>query len=222
MIMMRKANVGPVLTGFLTLVLAACDSGNSGGNAGQTGGGFGRFNQQQGVIPSVEVVRATRGTLPLEERITGRVIARNQTEIYPEAGGLIAEVYVQNGDEVNAGDPLVRLRDSEFTERYQQALSGLEIARAQTAQARANLDLVQSQFQRTQSLVERGLENNVSLETARSQLAIAQADLNLRTAQENQARSLVDERKLQLENATIRAPISGTVGQRNAEVGQLA
>src|SRR5690606_33793839 len=117
MILMRKASVGPVLAGILTLALAACDSGNTtGGNAGQ-GGGFGRFNQQQGVIPSVEVVRATRGTLPLEERITGRVIARNQTEIYPDAGGLIAEVFVQNGDEVNAGDPLVRLRDSEFTER---------------------------------------------------------------------------------------------------------
>src|SRR5690606_32788408 len=152
----------------------------------------------------------------------GRVIARNQTEIYPDAGGLIAEVFVQNGDEVKAGDPLVRLRDAEFNERYQQALSGLEISRAQTAQARANLELVQSQFQRTQSLVERGLENNVTLETARSQLAIAQADLNLRIAQENQARSLVDERKVQLENATIRAPISGTVGQRTAEVGQLA
>lgn len=222
MIMMRKASVGPVLAGILTLALAACDSGNTtGGNAGQ-GGGFGSFNQQQGVIPSVEVVRATRGTLPLEERITGRVIARNQTEIYPDAGGLIAEVFVQNGDEVKAGDPLVRLRDAEFNERYQQALSGLEISRAQTAQARANLELVQSQFQRTQSLVERGLENNVTLETARSQLAIAQADLNLRIAQENQARSLVDERKVQLENATIRAPISGTVGQRNAEVGQLA
>src|SRR5690606_31056918 len=37
-----------------------------------------------------------------------------------------------------------------------------------------------------------------------------------------QAKSLVDERLVQVQNATIRAPISGTVGQRNAEVGQLA
>lgn len=210
------AGLAPALFGLFTLLLAACDSG---GQAQQNANGFGG---QGAIIPAVEVVRATVGTLPLEERVTGRVIARNQTEIYPEAGGLIVEVFVENGDEVKAGDPLVRLRDTEFSERYQQALSGLEISRAQSAQARATLDLVESQYQRTQSLVERNLENNVNLETARSQLSIAQADLDLRIAQENQAKSLVEERLLQLQNATIKAPISGTIGQRSAEVGQLA
>jgi RND family efflux transporter MFP subunit len=160
--------------------------------------------------------------LPLEDRITGRVIARNQTEIYPEASGTIVEVFVQNGDEVKAGDPLVRLRDSEFSERYQQSLSGYEVAKAQTQQARANFALVQSQLTRTESMVARNLENSVNLETVKSQLAIAQADLDLRQAQEKQAKSVSEERRLQLQNATIRAPISGTVGQRNAEVGKLA
>jgi HlyD family secretion protein len=225
------------------ILLSACDSGSSdstaagggqqqsqqggggfgggGGGFGGRGGGGGNFNRS-GTIPAVEVVRAIIGTLPLEERVTGRVIARNQTEIFPEASGLIAEIYVENGDEVKAGDPLVRLRDAEFQERYQQALSGLEISRAQTAQARANLDLIRSQATRTETLVERNLDSGVSLENVRSQLAIAQADLDLRVAQENQARSLVEERLVQVQNATIRAPISGTIGQRNAEVGQLA
>jgi RND family efflux transporter MFP subunit len=209
-----------VAAAFLTLLLTACSG--EGGNAGQ-GGGF--FDQNGGgnvSIPAVEAVQATLGTLPLEDRVTGRVIARNQTEIYPEVSGTIVEIFVENGDEVKVGDPLVRMRDAEFSERYQQALSGLEIARAQTQQARANLGLIQSQVQRTESLVARNLENNVNLETVKSQLAIAQADLDLRQAQENQAKSAADERLLQLQNATIRAPISGTVGQRNAEIGQLA
>jgi len=201
----------------LTLLLSACGGDSSSGAPG----GFFRQNAADSA-PAVEAVKAILGTLPLEERVTGRVIARNQTEIYPEVSGTIVEVFVENGDEVKAGDPLVRLRDSEFAERYQQALSGLEIARAQTQQARANLELIRSQVQRTESLVARNLENNVNLETVRSQLAIAQADLDLRLAQEKQAQSLADERLLQLQNATLRAPISGTVGQRNAEVGQFA
>jgi RND family efflux transporter MFP subunit len=197
----------------LSLLLAACGGG---GEAAR--GGFGQNN----AIPAVEAVKAIVGSLPLEDRVTGRVIARNQTEIYPEVSGMIVEVFVENGDEVKAGDPLLRMRDDEFSERYQQALSGYEVSRAQTQQARANLGLVESQVQRTESLVERNLENNVNLETVRSQLTIAQADLDLRLAQEKQAKSVADERLLQLQNATIRSPISGTVGQRNAEVGQLA
>lgn len=222
----------PVVLAAAMLTLAGCGGSDESPGAGPSGGGGfgggpggfgGGFRPGGGVsAPAVEVVRAIVGTLPLEERVTGRVIARNQTEIYPEAAGLIAEIFVQNGDEVKRGDPLLRLRDAEFQERYQQALSGHEIAKAQTQQARANLELVQSQLNRTESLVARNLENTVNLETARSQLAIAQADLDLRLAQERQAQSLVEERLLQLQQATIRAPIDGTVGQRNAEVGQLA
>jgi len=197
-----------------SLILSACGGQDSAQNA------FQGFNGSQ--TPAVEAVLAQLGTLPLEERVTGRVIARNQTEIYPEVSGTVMEVFVENGDDVKIGDPLVRLRDSEFSERYQQALSGLEVSKAQTQQARAELELIRSQLQRTESLVARNLENNVTLETVRSQMAITQANLDLRVAQENQAKSVADERYLQLQNATIRSPISGTVGQRNAEIGQLA
>ena len=198
----------------ISILAAGCSEGQS---PQQNSGGVGRDN-----VPAVEAVRARFGTLPLEQRLTGRVVARNQTEIYPEVAGPITAIFVENGDFVNAGDPLVQLRDSEFAERYQQAVSGLEIAKAQTRQAEANLELLESQVRRTESLVERSLETTANLETVQSQLAIAQADLDLRVAQENQARSLAEERLLQLRNATIVAPISGTVGQRNAEVGQLA
>jgi RND family efflux transporter MFP subunit len=206
-----------LLATALSFLITACSD-----NAGQTqSGGFGR-NSGQGNIPAVEAVSAIRGTLPLEERVTGRAIARNQTEIYAEVSGPILEVFVENGDVVKAGDPLVRLRDSEFRERYQQAMSGLAIAEAQTRQAKAALELAQSQQNRVASLKDRGLETTANLDTSNSQVTIAHADLDLRMAQENQARSLVDERMLQLENATIKAPISGTVGQRSAEIGQLA
>lgn len=210
-----KSRYGAALGTVLFLMLGACSDNAD----NRTQGGFSRGSQ---TVPAVEVVRARMGTLPLEERVTGQVTARNQTEIYPEVSGPISEVHVENGDLVEAGDPLVRLRDSELRERYQQAVSGLEIAEAQTRQAEASLELAQAQFDRTKSLVDRSLETSAALDTARSEVSIAEADLDLREAQENQARSLAEERLLQLQNATIVAPIDGTVGQRNAEVGQLA
>ncbi|MDT8399411.1 MAG: efflux RND transporter periplasmic adaptor subunit [Pseudomonadales bacterium] len=201
---------------LLALLAVACSNDNTG-----QGNRFGA-GQQMPNIPAVEAVRAQIGSLPLEERLTGRVTALNQTEIYPEVAGIIVEIFAKNGDFVNAGDPLVRLRSAEYEERYQQAASGLEIAKAQTRQAQANLELLQSQLRRTQELLDRKLETRSNLETIQSQVAVAEADLDLRKAQEKQANSLAEERRLQMTNTTIRAPISGTVGQRNAEIGQLA
>ncbi|MDT8427491.1 MAG: efflux RND transporter periplasmic adaptor subunit [Pseudomonadales bacterium] len=222
--------LGHLLLGLLVIALTACSDNapgqqqgsQQGGGFGPPGrGGFGPPGQRQQLIPSVEVVRARIGTLPLEERLTGRVSARNQADIYSEVAGPVMEIHVENGDLVKEGDPLLRLRDVEFRERFQQAEAGLEIAKAQTRQAEANLALLKNQLERTRSLVERQLETESALETLASQVAVAEADLDLRTAQQNQAASLLEERRLQLANTVIRAPVSGRIGRRNAERGMM-
>lgn len=195
--------------------------GGFGGPGGPPGGFGGRGGGGGPQIPSVEVVQAELGALPLEERLTGRVIARNETEIYPEVSGPIVEIYVDNGDYVREGDPLVQIRDTQYIERYQQANSQLEVARAQRRQAEANLDFLRNQLRRIEELTQRQLETTATLESFRSQVAVAEADLDLRQAQENQARSQLEERRLELANTTVTAPVSGRVGQRNAERGQI-
>lgn len=218
---MPSLNIGRTAQCFVVaavLLLAAC----SNDNAEQTGprGERGRPGSGAAPVPSVEVVKAQLGSLPLEERLTGRVIARNQTTIFPEVSGPIVEVHVDNGDSVEEGDPLVTIRDTEYRELWQQAVSGLAIAEAQTRQAEANLQLLRSQLERIRKLSERQLDSQASLDDMRAQVAVAEANVDLRRAQEAQARSQVEERKLQLDHTVVRAPISGKVGQRNAERGQ--
>lgn len=201
--------------------------GGAGGFAGGAGAGPGRFGEgpggmAAGLIPAVEVVAAQFGGLPLEERMTGQVTARNQTEIYAEVTGPIVEIFADNGQYVNAGDALVQIRDTEFRERFQQAESQLEIARAQTRQAEANLEVLTNQLTRVQELRARQLETVAALEAIRAQVAVAQADVQLRLAQQRQVQSQLEERRLELSRTTVRAPTSGTIGMRNAERGQIA
>src|SRR5690606_5697386 len=59
--------------------------------------------------PAVEIVQAKRGSLPLEQRLTGSVKARNQTKIFSEVSGHIVEVFINDGDFVSAGDKLLRV-----------------------------------------------------------------------------------------------------------------
>src|SRR5690606_29169026 len=67
----------------------------------------------------------------------------------------------------------------------------------------------------------RQLETTATLETIQVEVAVAQADVDLRAAQLRQAQSQLEERRLELLNTTVRAPISGLVGLRNAERGQM-
>jgi RND family efflux transporter MFP subunit len=173
-------------------------------------------------MPAVEAVEVRYGSLPLEERLSGSVRARNQTEIFAEVSGTIAEVFVDDGAEVEAGTPLVRLRAREFEERVRQAESGLQVAVARVRQAEANLARVRAHLERTQTVVDRGLGTGAELDTARADAISAEADLTLMEAQRDQAASVVEERRAELDDTLIRAPIAGLVGARNAEVGQQA
>jgi len=103
---------------------------------------------------------------------------------------------------------------------YQQAQSGLAIAEAQTRQAQANLQLLRTQLQRTQELVQKQLDTKAALDDMQAQVQVAEANVELRRAQEAQARSQMQESKLQLDYTVVRAPVYGWVGQRNAERGQ--
>jgi len=171
------------------------------------------------VIPSVEAVEARYGSLPLVERFSGNVKAENQVPIFPEISGRVEEVYVENGETVSKGQPLVKLNDDQFQQQLEQARAGLRINEARVRQAKANLSQIQAQYDRIKQLAEKDLSSDLELEQVQAQLETAKADLELAEAQRDQSLSLVEERQEQLSRTVIKAPISGTLGQRNAEVG---
>lgn len=179
-------------------------------------------NRDSERAPTVEVLKAGFGSLPLEERLTGVVRARNQTGVYPEIAAPITEVYVNNGDRVKRGDPLVKLQDTEFRERLKQAESGYQIAVAQEHQAQTRLNQMEIRLNRIATLADRQLESQAELEAIQAEVESAKANLALAQAQRNQAASVVDEREAALDNTIVRATTDGFIGLRSAEVGQQA
>lgn len=174
------------------------------------------------VIPAVEAVQSQYGALPLVERFSGNVVSENQIELYPEVNAQIAEVYVENGDYVKKGDPLVKLQDEPFRKQLQQADAGLNINKARLKQAQARLSELQGQYDRIQTLAEKDLSSEVEIEQINAQKISAEADVELAEAQVDQSEALVEERQNQLTKTTIKAPVTGTIGQRNAQPGMQA
>lgn len=172
-------------------------------------------------MPAVEALRADFGSLPLTERFSGVVKAKNQVEIYPEVSTVITQVHVNDGEMVAKGAPLVTLRDTEFRERLKQARAGYQITVAQVKQAEARLQKVRSDLTRTQTLVEKDLASANELETIQAEFTSAEADVALAKARVEQAQATVDEFLDALAQTVVRAPVAGTVGNRNAEVGMF-
>ncbi|MEX2586342.1 MAG: efflux RND transporter periplasmic adaptor subunit [Balneolaceae bacterium] len=191
------------------LLLQGCSSNSENGQA----------MRGQQPPPAVEAVQAQFGSLPLEERLSGTVRSGNQIAIYPRISAPVEEVFVENGEAVEAGDPLVRLEDRDYRERLQQAEASLRIAEAQARQAEVRLNELQSQLRRQRTLAERDLISASELESIEAQVAGAEADYDLAQAQVDQAQSTINERETELSRTVIRSPITGVVGVRNVEVG---
>ena len=148
---------------FLTaiLVLSAC-SGED-----EMGGSYSNV-----VIPSVEAVQARFGSLPLQQRLSGVVQAQKQVEIYPRISAPVEEVYKQDGDQVEQGDPLLKMRDREFVARVNQAEASLQINRARLKQAEAVLKEAESLLRRQQQLYNQDLSSDIELERAQAENAV--------------------------------------------------
>ncbi|MCC5933600.1 MAG: efflux RND transporter periplasmic adaptor subunit [Candidatus Cyclonatronum sp.] len=199
-----------ILLGLTFLLQACSDTGE------------GEMQRRGGHIPTVEVIQTVMGSLPLEERLTGVVRARNQAEVFPEITAPVVEILVNSGDQVRKGQPLVRLRDSEARERVRQAEAGLQIAEAQVRQAQANVQRLESRLTRVQTLSVRNLESELELEQLEAEVEASRAALQLAQAQKTQAGSVLEERRNDLSNTVVKAPTDGFVGTRHIEVGQIA
>ena len=175
----------------------------------------------QASTPAVEAIRASVGSLPLEERVSGIVRAENQVDIFPQVSGVVEQVLVENGDQVTKGQVIARLRKGEFLQRINQATSALDIAKAREAQALAALKQMEAQIKRTRELADKKLASELELETLEAQLMGAKANHDLAKAQTSQAFYALEEQKILQGQYEIRSPIAGNVGLRSVEEGQL-
>lgn len=210
------SHLSGVLVSLCVVLLVPLLAGCSGQSDGSSGG------RAERLVPAVEAVQARTGSLPLTERLSGVVRARNQVELYPQVSAEIVAVNAQNGEQVEAGQALVHLRDTELREQLKQAQANYQIARAQAKQAEAEYQRLQTELKRSASLSDKELISPTEFETIQTQAIAAEAAAELARARVDQAQATVDERREALSRTVVRAPVDGTVGNRNAEIGMLA
>lgn len=190
------------LIGFtVSLAVAGCSSGNdpqaaqrgrAGGGRGNWPGGGGEFGGMQQAVP-VEVSTPFRSDLASYVFGNANIEALREVEVVARVNGLLERLSVEEGDQVKSGQVLAELDKREFT-----------IAQAE---ARARLENAKSVYERNLRMLEQQLTSQELVDRAKYDFESAQAQL--------------DRARLNLEYATITAPISGVLTQRLVERGGL-
>ena len=137
----------------------------------------------------------------------GRIEAVQQADVYSRAEGIVEKVLVTQGDYVEAGTVLVRLRNDLEALRNASATASL-------AQAEALLTQARNKLSRAERLSSSGSVTEVTVLGARTELALAEAERDL-------AQHALDLAQTEFDDTFIRAPISGYIEDPKVRIGSL-
>ena len=163
--------------------VAAPAGGGAGGKGAAAPGGL------AGV--TVEAARVTFAPMPQGITAVGSLRSDESVTLRPEVAGRISVIAFQEGQRVTKGALLVRLDAA--------------VPEAEVAQARANLTLAKSKFDRAVDLAQRNFISGQAKDEAENNLKVADAALQVAEAK--------------LAKTEIRAPFTGMIGLRGVSVG---
>ena len=152
---------------------------------------------------------------------SGYVTARRQATVSAKFTGRVTEVLIEEGMEVEEGQVLARLDDSNLRPALALAEAQLLSAQRGASETEALLTEAQLNFKRTQSLVERKLASEAELDRTRALARSLEAQRARKLADVEVAERQVDIYRQQVEDSIIRAPFAGVVVAKNAQPGEM-
>ena len=178
----------------------------------------GWFGQDYTISVSTETVESKT----LTEFITanGKIQPETEVKISPDVSGEIIQLYVEEGNEVKAGDPLCVIKPDMYVSALNRAEAALNSSKARLAQAEAQQIEREMAYKRAKQLYESGAIPVSEFESAEASYKVAQAEVRAAEFSVKSAEASVSEASEQLTKTKIYAPISGTISALNVEKGE--
>ena len=153
-----------------------------------------------------ETEKVEKQDLSLTITATGTIEPVTKVEVGTQVSGIIAKIYVDYNSEVHKGQIIAELDKTNL-------LSELASAKSNLSNAQSDLNYQKSNFNRYQTLYEKGLISTNDYESARLSYLQAQQQVNIQ-------QQTVMRAQTNLGYATITSPIDGIVLSREVEEGQ--
>ena len=157
-------------------------------------------------LASTDVVKVQLLDITQGLQVSGSLKAVNSALIKARVAGELQGLTVREGDFVKAGQVIARIEASEYQSRVRQS-------REQAESAKAQVEVVQRQYDNNKALVDQGFISKTALDTSLANLNAAQSSYKA-------AQAATDVASKSVEDTILKAPISGQVAQRLAQPGE--
>jgi RND family efflux transporter MFP subunit len=154
--------------------------------------------------------------------VVGNLIGEQTVDVVPRTGGRITAINVKLGDRVRRGQTLAKIEDREIVEQVNQAEASQEVGQATIRQREADLNLAQTNVERSRNLYGRQLLPKQTLDDAEARYTSAIAALDLARAQLAQSQARLQELRVNLSHTNVVSPVDGFVARRDLDIGAFA
>ena len=209
-------------------------------------------SSQQNARPKevrVELAAVQSGIIENRDEYIARLESRRSVTLQPQTQGRITKIFVNSGDEVQEGNPIMEIDSREqqaavnsvdaaaqaARSQLQNAIATLKSLQAQRLSNVADVKLNQEEYQRYSNLATQGAVSEQIKQQYANKLATAEAQLNAIDAQIQaqqasvnqaekglqQAQANTKQQQVQLQYYTVSAPIAGQIGDLLIKLGDV-
>jgi HlyD family secretion protein len=172
-------------------------------------------------VDVTEVITMSPAQASVELTATGYVVAQSVSAVASKVMGKVKAQHVREGSKVKAGDVLLEIDPTDQQAAIASASSQAAAARARILTAKANLNEIEQQAKRAQSLATEGIGPKGAADDLNARAASLKEMVKASEAEAKAAEALTSALRVNLTSYTVTAPISGTVVNKPPEVGEF-
>src|ERR1017187_2995290 len=169
---------------------------------------------------TVQTTKVSRHSLTNLVVANGQIQPVVQVTISPEVSGEIVALPVKEGQLVNKGDLLVKIKPDVYVAAVNQSKASYASSFAGESQSAASVEKAEADYERNLELFNRKLlsaSDFIAFKVARD---VARAQFQSATNQVDMAKASVDSAEEELAKTTIFSPVTGTITRLNSELGE--
>jgi len=182
---------------------------------GKKAGWFGKA-----LTVKVAVENAEKRTIVETITANGKIQPEKEVKISPDVSGEIVELTVKEGDNVEKGQLLLRIKPDTYISQKDRSLAAISSARARLAQSEAQFTQAELAYKRSKQLFDEQTVSKSDFEQAQASYTVAKAEVDAAKFSVVSAEASVKEANEMLIKTSIYAPMPGTVSMLLVELGE--
>lgn len=168
----------------------------------------------------VSVENAEKRTIIETITANGKIQPEKEVKITPDVSGEIVELTVREGDNVEKGQLLLRIKPDVYISQRDRSLAAISQARARLSQAEAQFIQAELSYKRNKQLYDEETISRSEFEQAEASYLVAKAEVDAARFSVTSAEAALKEANENLVKTSIYAPMSGTVSMLLVELGE--